>query len=729
MTRLFALLSLGAILQMAVQSAPIITSDVCDTQECHLAAADILKDMNPSADPCVDFSQYTCGNFYEEAVIPDYSTSTGNLQFIDEQIDDLIRAIATPGDPISPKFSGDEAVNKRNIEKIQNYYASCMNEAQQDKVGREPLINEIQKLIDLYSVQNGDLVKYSGKKRAILPEADRHALSTVIGQHLNNGISTVFKFIIDSVSTDTDHYYVRVMNSGLGLTGDNPYNDTHTVVPYEKQIGEMFTLILGSNQTNAGAIQVPKIWAQIAKNVVAFETALSQITTEANNADSNQQDSIHSIADLAERTPSLDWSVIFGNAFPQDVQVPNGVYVGALDYFDKLNALLENTSPKTLQNYFAWTLIRTYGSNLGQAYRKPLDDFSAIFQVTPSLSDRSSVCVSTVSARLGDLVGHYFVEATFPEATAAKIHEIVAGVREAYTESFKVYDWFESITREGALEKVKAIIENDGYSMGIPNDGVLSSVDAYYSNLTILPDDFFGNQVKGRAFLAQNKFRLLNAPVNRKSMDWAPQTVNAYYQPNMNNINILAGIVQTPVFHIDNPEYLNYGAIGTVVGHEMGHGFDNSGRKYDATGRLRNVKAQCFVEEYSNFTIKGPNNQEFHLDGQNTLGENIADNGGIKMAYEAWSARHKSDPNSLRYNNKKLPGFESFTPEQPFFVQYGHIWCSKDRPEAYNRALKEVLSPAKWRINGVTRNSEFFTQAFKCKAGAPMNPVNKCSVL
>ncbi|KAF9171855.1 hypothetical protein BGX21_009732 [Mortierella sp. AD011] len=740
MTRLFALLSLGAILQIAVYGAPIVNNDVCDTHECRLVAAEILKDMNPSADPCVDFSQFTCGNLYEKAVIPDYSISAGTLESLEDHVNNLIRAIATPGNPRLPKFTGDETVNKRNLGKIQNYYASCMDEAQQDKAGREPLLNQIQNLIELFSVQDSDLVKHSSKKSVILSETDRRSLSTVIGQYINNGIDTVFDFSIDTAPTDPDHYYVSVEGSGFGLPDSSAYNDTQTVAPYEKMIGEMFTLILGSSRTITGTIHVPKNWAQVAKNVVAFETSLSQITAESYENYSEKSIRIHPVADLAERTPSLDWSIIFGNAFPQDVKAPSDVYVIALDYFDKLNTLLENTSPKTLQNYFAWTLMRTYGSNLGQAYRKPLDDFAALFQVTPSLPDLSSQCVGIVSDKLGDLVGHYFVEAAFPKATIAKIHEIVVSLREAYAENFKIYDWFDSYTRKGALEKIKAIIENDGYSMGTPNDGILSSINAYYGTLTVLPDDFFGNQVKSLSFSTQNQFRLLNTVVNRKSMAFTPQTVNAYYQPTMNDINILAGITQSPLFHIGNPEYLNYGAIGMVVGHEIGHGFDNNGRNYDATGRLRNwwsnssanafeVKTQCLVEEYSNFTIKGPDSQILHVDGQNTLPENIADNGGIKMAYEAWSARYRSDPNSLRYNNKKLPGFESFTPEQLFFIQYGHTWCSKLRPEAADIILQDVHSPTQWRINGVARNSEFFARAFKCKPNAPMNPVNKCSVL
>ncbi|KAG0020163.1 Endothelin-converting enzyme 1 [Entomortierella chlamydospora] len=603
---------------------------------------------------------------------------------------DLIRSIATPGDPRSPTFSDDDIINKRNLEKIQNYYASCMDEARLVEIGRQPLISEIKKLIQIYNVHGSDLAMYSSKKGATLLENDIHALSAVIGQYLKNGIDTVFKFLIDAHGTDTRHYNIRIENSGLGLTGKDPYNDTHMVEPYEKQIGEMFTLILGS-QDNAGDIKVPEIWTKVAKNVVAFEAALSRIAIET-NANSDLQVRVHSIADLTERTPSLDWSVIFGNAFPEDVKAPSNVYLNAPEYFSKLNALLESTSPKTLQNYFAWTLIRTYGINLGKTYRKPLDDFSRVSQGVLSLPDRSAVCVGSISTNLADLVGHYFVAATFTDATANKIHEIIDGLREAYTENFKIYDWFDSFTRKGALEKVKAILEIVGYSKGNPNDGDISSVDAYYRNLEIRPDDYFGNQAKSLTFLAQSRFQLLNTPATRESMFLSPQTADAFYESNLNVISIPAGILRAPFYHIDNPEYLNYGAIGMAVGHEIGHGFDNHGRSYDSTGSLRDwwsnssaaayvAKSQCIIEEYGNFTIKGPNNQDFHLD------------------------------------------------EQMFFVQYGHIWCTKERPETYKKALQNVHSPGKWRINGVVRNSEFFAQAFKCNPGTPMNPVNKCSVL
>ncbi|KAF9343127.1 hypothetical protein BGX26_006220, partial [Mortierella sp. AD094] len=221
---------------MTVHGAPMITSDVCDTPECRLAAAEIRKDMNPNADPCIDFSQYTCGAYYKDAVIPKYSSAIGNAQSLQQQNNDLIRSIATPGDPKSPKFSGNEAVNKRNLDRIQNYYVSCMDEAQQNKVGRQPLVNEIQQLIQLYSVQDSDLVKHAGKKRAILPEANRRALSTVIGQYLKNGIDTFFSFYVGSINSDPDHNYLNIAQSGLGLNSDQ-YIDPKTRAKYETLVG------------------------------------------------------------------------------------------------------------------------------------------------------------------------------------------------------------------------------------------------------------------------------------------------------------------------------------------------------------------------------------------------------------------------------------------------------------------------------------------------------------
>ncbi|KAF9349780.1 hypothetical protein BGX26_011973 [Mortierella sp. AD094] len=737
MTRLLSFLAIGAALQLAVHSAPVASRGTCDSQQCRKVATEILRDMHPTADPCVDFSQFTCGAFYEREIIPNDAAIFGYANVVNDKNNDIIRAIATPGDPNAPKVAAGDIVNRRNIEKIQNYYASCMDETQIAKVGRQPLVDEIRQLTQLYHVADSDLTNYKSAKRAI-PEAGRLALSTIIGQSLGKGSASFIGFNVKPYELDTNRYVVMMSSAGPGQD-ISAYGNPEITAVYQTVIGEMFTLILGNGQTHGSSIQVPDIWKNVAKDVVEFEAALVQIAFESQlDADPLKTNVPHTIVDLARRVPSLDWNVIFANAFPKDVRVPQSFIVGAPEYLNKLNALLGTTSPKTLQNFLAWILIRENAAQLSEAYSKPYVDYKVALSQAPSRLTRSKTCVSRVSSNLPDLVGHYFIQKVFDEAIGAKIREIVDNIRTTYIHSFETYKWLDSYTREGALKKIKAIADKIGYSLSGPDDGSLPSIDEFYSSLTIETDDYYGNAAKSTAFLAQAAFRQLNGPLDRKHMLMSPQTVNAYYFPLSNDINILAAIMEAPYFDIESPDYLNYGAIGSVVGHEITHGFDNDGRKYDATGDLRNwwsnssveafqAKSQCFIEEYGNFTVKGPNGKDLAVDGENTLPENIADNGGIRKSFETWSALYKSDPSSAKYNNKILPGFEKYTPEQLFFIQWGHLWCSKARP-GYAKALlaEDIHSPAKWRINGVVRNLDYFAETFKCKPGTPMNPTNKC---
>ncbi|KAF9299384.1 hypothetical protein BGZ88_008925, partial [Linnemannia elongata] len=237
--------------------------------------------------------------------------------------------------------------------------------------------------------------------------------------------------------------------------------------------------------------------------------------------------------------------------------------------------------------------------------------------------------------------------------------------------------------------KLKAIVQLVGYSTDAPDVASSKDLDEYYRDYIVASNDYFGNQFRYSVWLATTTFSTLSLPANKNSMSLVPSTVNAAYNPSSNSINVPAGILQLPFFNIENPEYINYGSMGVISGHEIGHAFDNSGRHYDSIGRVTNwwtnstskafdEKAQCFVNQIKNF---------------------------------------------------KLPGLDAYTPEQLFFIAYGRQWCNKMRPAALlNQMMADIHSPAKWRINGVAQNSPDFAKAFKCKTGAPMNPVKKCEV-
>ncbi|KAG0364241.1 hypothetical protein BGX24_004722 [Mortierella sp. AD032] len=216
--------------------------------------------------------------------------------------------------------------------------------------------------------------------------------------------------------------------------------------------------------------------------------------------------------------------------------------------------------------------------------------------------------------------------------------------------------------------------------------------------------------------------------------------VNTFYDLTANQIVFPAGILQRPFFHVESPDYVNYGGFGVVAGHEVTHGFDNMGHRFDSVGRLDNwwtnatekafnEKAQCLIDQYGNFTVKGPDGKDHNVDGQLTLSENIADNGGLKQSYRAWQTRLKADPSGKKFKNYQLPGLEKYTRKQLFFISYGRLWCSKERPEYLMQLIRtDIHSPSQWRINGAVQNSPEFSQAFKCPAGSPMNPAKKCQV-
>ncbi|KAI8363336.1 hypothetical protein B0O80DRAFT_378847 [Mortierella sp. GBAus27b] len=408
-----------------------------------------------------------------------------------------------------------------------------------------------------------------------------------------------------------------------------------------------------------------------------------------------------------------------------------------------METAIQQSSPRTVQNYFIWTMIRNLGKHLAEPFQEPLRQLEKALPAgsgDSSSTDRWKYCVDMANENLGQMAGHFFVKKMFSEASQDAVKEIVSSVRWSFEKNFWEYDWLDPRTRQNALQKLKAIISKIGYSSSNPNVMSSASVDEYYRALNISINDHFGNQVRSSAWKMERMFRSVSQPVNRNKLEAIPQTVNAYYNPTMNAIEILAGILRPPFFRAEDPEYLNFAGIGSIAGHELGHAFDNSGRRYDETGAVRDwwtessveafdAKTLCFIEQYNEFTIQGPGNVDHYVNGWGTLGENIADNGGLKMAFEAWQQRHRSDLTGKRHNNAKLRGLESYTLEQLFFIQYARAFCGNATPEEEERKLKDDNhSPRKWRINGVVQNSNQFAQAFKCQSGTPMNPLKKCSL-
>jgi endothelin-converting enzyme len=283
----------------------------------------------------------------------------------------------------------------------------------------------------------------------------------------------------------------------------------------------------------------------------------------------------------------------------------------------------------------------------------------------------------------------------------------------------------DQVTTDRAVNKVHNIIQKIGYPTSSPDIGNATELHEYYHDLEVSSKDFFGNVLSSRAFDVEREWSQLGKPVDRNLWGMTVPTVNAYYNPPGNEIVFPAGIMQFPVFDVNLPAYVSYGAFGSVAGHELSHAFDSTGRHYDETGNLTEwwtentihafkKRADCFVEQYANFTVEGPNDKPLHVNGRLTLGENIADAGGLSAAFQAWQRRSRETP------NKNLPGLEHFTQEQLFFVSYSNWWCGKSRKDAAVSKIYTDPHAPKWaRILGTMANSREFRESFSCKSKEP----------
>ncbi|KAF8931072.1 hypothetical protein BGZ47_000253 [Haplosporangium gracile] len=559
-------------------------------------------------------------------------------------------------------------------------------------------------------------------------KAQREELALVIAQLAWVGVTTVVDFDVDADPKNPDDNVLKLGENGLGLPSKEYYQEEKIVNIYQKTVEDMFTIVMGTLNKDGedaafamtSASDKPPVpnWAEVAKNVVEFEN------------------------EITELIPAIDWSLVLEKLLASGTNVPNPIIVSSPEYLQKLNALLKDTPAMTLQNYFAWRLIKNLSSNLAVELRKPMQQLKAALQGVSAdlVTPRWETCIDVVDKSLGAMAGHYFIEKMFQGDSKEMADSIISSLRGSFVKGLNQLEWLDRPTLLNATEKVDLLIQKIGYSVESPDVRSADSLEDYFKDLGIDKADFFGNQIRSRTWQTRQTLGELGKPVDKAKWLMSPQTVNAYYNPSANEIVFPAGILQQPFFHGDNPEYLNYGGIGVVAGHELTHAFDNEGRLYDAHGRLDDwwsnstleefkTRSQCFIDQYGNFTVKDPQGRENHVNGKLTLGENLADNGGLKQSYEAWAARFKSDPHGNKFKNHLLSGLEDYSRDQLYYMAFARVWCSQRRPAKAIESLRtDPHAPAKWRVNGAVQNSPHFAEVFNCKARSSMNPDTKCDM-
>jgi putative endopeptidase len=642
--------------------------------------------IDKTADACVDFYQYSCGTWLKNNPIPPDKSRWGRFDELAERNLYILRDILT-GTQLPGKHSAAEIM-------VGTFYNSCIDESTIEKSGTAPLTPELDRINGIKT--KADLIREIAHMHrdstpglfAFYAQPDMHDSTETIA-YLDQGGLTL---------PDRD-YYIK----------DDP-KSAETRQRYAEHVQKMFELA-GDRQDVAAAE---------AKTVLTVETGLAQASMDRTvRRDPKTRDHKMTVAEIEAAAPNFDLTLYFAdNGAPRFTSLN----VSNPDFFKQVNGQLNALPLEDWKVYLRWKTINDYAPVLTNAFVEENFNFNGKYlSGQQQIEPRWKRCVKSTDASLGMALGKLYVDRTFGAEGKERTLKMVQGIENAMRQDIGQLTWMSETTKKKAYEKLKAIVNNIGYP------------DTWrdYSSVVIKSGDYAGNTVRADAFEVHRLYGKIDKPTDRKDWGMTPPTVNAYYRPPMNDINFPAGILQPPFYGKLLDDAVNYGGIGVVIGHELTHGFDDQGRKYDAEGNFRDwwtaedgkefeLRAGCTAKEYSSFVSVKDDKGEVKLNGKLTLGENTADNGGLKLAYMALMSIIGDTP---------VKAIDGYTPQQRFFLAYGQIWCQNvTDQEARKRVLTDPHSPGRWRVNGAVQNSAAFDKAFGCKAGQPMVAENACRV-
>jgi len=663
-----SLLSLAS----AQQSAPAPSK--------HEPALDVTS-MDRSVDPCVDFFQYSCGGWIKNNPIPPDQSSWDTYSKMQDENRVRLREILETASAPDPKR--DAAAQK-----IGDYYASCMDEKSIDARGVEPLKPELERIA------------------AIQSKAELAGVAASLSHD-----NVLFSFGSTQDYRDASRVIAEADQGGLGLPDRDYYlkegaKSVDLRKAYVAHVQKMFELLGDS----------PDVAAADAQTVMRIETALAKSSmTRVERRDPKNLDHKMTSVELQKIAPDFQWEVYFTNV---GLPALSSLNVTSPAFFKGMSQQLEKENLADWKIYLRWHLLHAYAPFLSATF---LNENFAFYGKTlrgqQELQPRWKRCTENVDNDLGEALGQVYVEKYFSPQAKQQALKMVKEIDAAMAQDIDSLAWMSAATRQQALVKLHAMANKIGYP------------DKWrdYTKLEIIRGDEVGNVERSRRFEMNREIAKISKPVDRGEWDMTPPTVNAYYNPQMNDINFPAGVLQPPAFDPESDAAPNYGDTGGTIGHELTHGFDDEGRQFDAQGNLRDwwttedgkefvQRASCISDQYSTYTII----DDIKINGKLTLGEDVADLGGLILAYMAW----KDDT-----RGQNLQPVEGLSPDQRFFVGYGQSWCGETRDETKRlRATVDPHSPEKYRTNGVVSNMPEFQEAFHCKAGAPMVNQNRCRV-
>jgi putative endopeptidase len=626
-------------------------------------------------DPCTDFYTYSCGGWLKQNPIPSDQAAWGvfgkafdeNLQFLRSLLEEAAKGGA-----------GQDASEK----KIGDYYSACMDEAAVEKAGAAPLKPGLDRI-----------AKIKSQKELADALAAFHA----------QGANMIFDFDSVQDAKDATQFIARADQGGLGLPDRDFYFQTdaksaETRANYLAHVARMFQLLGDS----------PDLAGKEAQTIINIETALAKSSqTRVERRDPYAIYHKMTTADLERLSPSFPWQPYLNGVGLKDMKSLN---VAAPDFFKGMNAQLKSVSLADWKTYMRWQLAHHSAPYLSSAFvNENFKFFRKQLYGAKELAPRWKRCTNYVDRDLGEALGKVYVARVFTPEEKERTLKMVEEIEAAMGRDIESLSWMSETTKKEAITKLHAVRNKIGYP------------DRWrdYSKLTIDRGDLLGNFERSAAFEFNRELAKIGKPVDRGEWGMTPPTVNAEYSPTMNDINFPAGILQPPFFDPKLDDAPNYGDIGSTIGHELTHGFDDEGRQYDEKGNLRDwwtpqdakqfqERAKCVSDQMSSYTIV----DNIKINGKLTLGEDVADLGGNVLAWAAWKEANK---------DKKLEPIDGFTPEQRWFIGNAQQWCTNEREETMRvYAVTDPHSPPKYRANAPLTNMPEFGEAFSCKAGSPM---------
>jgi predicted metalloendopeptidase len=644
-----------------------------------------VADIDKSIDPCVDFYDYACGNWVKNNPVPPDHPVWGSFQEIAEHNIAILRDLLEKASVNDPKRSS-------NPQKIGDFYASCMDEQAAERKGFSPIKPDLERIAAI---------------------KDRREMVELMARLEGRGAGAPFSFSSGADLHGSDMSIAFIDQGGLTLPDRDLYlgKDPRSASIREKYVEEMKRLFTLTGQS-------PEQSAHSAAAVLAIETEMAKgFADRAARRDPKVRDHKMSVAEIEALAPNFQLGVYFKAMHAPEFKELN---VSNPDFFKTVDPVIASTPLDSWKAYMSWHLINNAADWLSADFVTQSFKLKQMLMGQQQNMSRWKRCVDETDNALGDALGQAYVEAAFGSDGKKRMLQMVDALETSLRQDITDLPWMTEATKKQALVKLSGIRNKIGFP------------DKWrdYSKVEIVRDDLVGNVFRTTQAEVDRIVQKIGKPVDKNDWIMTPPTVNAYYNSNYNEIVFPAGILQPPFFDRDMDDAVNFGAIGSIIGHELTHGFDDQGRQFDVNGNLHDwwtpqdsaefdKRDACFVDEYNGFAVT----DDVNVNGKLTVGENTADNGGARIAWmalqHAIAAAH-DDPNKMR---------DGYTPEQRFFLGFARSWCSNTPPQfARMRAMMNPHPPGRWRTDGVVQNMPPFQKAFGCKAGQPMVRENPCRV-